>query len=282
MSKLPRHEDVDSKILNVDKPMGLFWTVTLAAALFIVLSAWVGLIGLYAAGLLSFNIWHYVWVPLLALAGVLLVPTALMLSKISWSILNMMAMTVEAWAARAGFSIDINRDGHIGYYEVLPPPAPELREPIAWNTQRGTRLLAKDTPAIVRPSAFDQAEEEPDDTPIKRRLIALGKRGKRVMVPAETIEQVAVEMIEAGKVLPRGHWVPKRLEREVFDEIIKLLERGKIIIDRKKGFVGKLAVTDIDHARLVLGGVLGPAWGPSSQPGQANQPQPGSSQAENS
>jgi hypothetical protein len=270
MNKLPKHQDVDSRILDIDRPMGLFWVVTLAGALFIVLSAWVGLIGLWAAGWIAFNGWHYIWVPMLSLSGILLVPTAIMLSKISWSILNMMAMTVEAWAARAGYSIDINRDGHIGYYEVAPPLIEEVPTPVTWNSPQGTKLLAKDTPvAIARPSAFDQAEEEPDDTPVKRRVIALGKPGKRVMVPAETIEEVVVEMIEAGEVLPRGHWVPKRLEREVFDEIIALLCRGKLIVGRKRGFKGNLAVTDIDRARLVLGGILGPVGGHlASQPGQ--------------
>jgi hypothetical protein len=270
MSKLPRHQDVDPKILDVDRPMGLFWTVTLAAALFIVLSAWVGLVGLAAAGWLDFNIWHYIWVPMLGLSGVLFIPTALMLSKISWSILNMMAMTVEAWAARAGFSIDINRDGYIGYYDMAPPPRIETIEPIAWNTAGGTKLLAKDAPSAIEvdPAAFPQAE---DDTPAHRRLIMLPNG---VRVPAETIREVVVKLCEAGKVLGRNYWVPKHLDRETFDGVMTLLSRARIVVGRGQGHAGKLAIKDCDRALLSLGNILAPSGNQLASQAKPSQAQP--------
>jgi hypothetical protein len=283
MKKLPRHQDVDSKILDVDKPMGLFWTVTLAGALFIILSAWGALVGLWAAGWIAFNGWHYLWLPMLALAGFLLIPTAFMLSKISWSILNMMAMTVEAWAARAGYSIDINRDGHIGYYEVGPPLIEEVAPPVTWNSPQGTKLLAKDADNVIGAASADlDPAEVVDDTPPRRRLIALGKPGKEVMVPAETIEQVMVEIVEAGKVLGRKNWVPKRLERDVFDGIMALLVRGRIITGRGKGSAGKLAVTDLNHARRILGGVLGPVGGQLASQARPTSPNQAASQVKTS
>jgi hypothetical protein len=258
--------------------MGLFWTVTWAATLFIVLSVWVALIGLMAAGWLAFNGWLFVWVPTLALAGVLLIPTALMLSKISWAILNMMAMTVEAWAARAGFSIDINRDGYIGYYDVAPPRI-ETIEPIAWNSPAGTKLLAKDAPdAIgVDPSTFPPAEEV-DNTPTKRRLVVLPNG---VRVPAETIREVVKQMYEKRRVLGRGYWVPKHLDRETFDGVMRLLSQARVVVRRGQGHAGKLAPKDFNTALLSLGSILGPSGNQLASQAKPSQGQPSVQPSEN-
>ena len=80
-------------------------------------------------------------------------------------ILDSLAMTAEAWLARAGYSVDLNNDGHIGHTGpvTIEPVRENLIEPITLNGPSGTKLLANEQTDVLQAA---EPEAPPPPAPV--------------------------------------------------------------------------------------------------------------------
>jgi len=254
--KLPRHQDLDSSVLEpkqfvwgpffVALTMGCAGTFTLA----LILTSGVSLV---IGQFLPLWIWGLV---ILVLVGIE-VTVLTFKSRMVWTrYLDTMLMSLEAWLQRAGHSVDLNKDGRIGYWQVIDEPAePQRAIPLTANgaTQM---LLASDVPAIT--TEVEATESGADLPNLKTPEPVLHKcevlrlpNGKAI--PTESVGEFVTGIVDQG--LSRSYWVDKgqRLEREEYDGMIMLLDQAGLIEGRKKGFAGKLTTRNPARIRAKIG-----------------------------
>jgi hypothetical protein len=225
------------------------WLGCIASGLLVVI-AWLALLALMTSSVLEWQAWPYVAGPVALWVLVLALPALLAARRGALATLNALAMTAEAWLARAGYSVDLNQDARIGFYQPqITPVQIEEKRPIPLTTIKGQALLlASDQPAAA-PLAEQAQEQEQDPPPVTRQIWSL-PNGARV-------EQAALEDFSDRLSLvgwDRGEWVKAgRFDREQYDGLMLMLDQGGIIEGRKKGSKGKLVVKRADQRRRVLG-----------------------------
>ncbi len=248
-SKLPKHQDLDTTLWpGIDKsPVGLFAQLGCLATALLFIISWLILFSAMAAGWVEWNLWPYVIVPIALWLILLAGPAFFSARRGTLAILDAVTMTAEAWLARAGYSVDLNNDGYIGQVEVKPVQTDIIDSPV-WNSPRGTKLLAQNTPT----PALNKAPEDEETTALPYPVIErkLWKLPNNIRCPQETLEEFVDGIFLQG--WGRGDWVPKTIDRDTYDGLIALIENVKILEDRKKGFKGRLAVRNARQARMVL------------------------------
>ncbi len=169
--------------------------------------------------------------------------------------LDAVVTTMEAYLARAGWSIDINQDGRIGHATPeIRPPVEEVR-PIIY---RGRALLeehtsgrpmvpAGDLPDKAARVIGDENGNQAEEAPVKVRVWHLPNGEK---IHQEQLEAFIEGIFTAG--WSRDTWLGQGMAREQYDGAMQLLEDGQIITDRKKGYAGRLNVRNARQARAVL------------------------------
>lgn len=245
MSKLVKHSDLDAMLWpGVDQnPVGLLVKLGCMASLLLLVISWVILIIAMGGRVIEWAGWPFIALPLGLWLVLLAFPAFLSARRGTLAVLDAIAATAEAWLARAGYSVDLNGDGRIGYDEIeVEPVRNEITRPVRWNNGEGTRLLASDSPAQADPGPG------PERPTITRRLWEL-PNGQRS--PVESVCQFVDGIFIRG--WSRETWVPKRLDRETYEGLIMLLEAGNILEGRKAGYAGRLTVASSSEARGVLG-----------------------------
>lgn len=217
--------------------LGCFASVMLAILIDMALFA------LMLAGELPWVFWPYPAVPALLWAVLLGVPGFYKSWRGAMTILDAVVKTGEAYLARAGYVVDLNRDGLVGHVKVQPPAIQEVR-PIMLNAPKNAAIMPLEVPAI-KPMAGDDGDD--DDLPQRRVWHCPGG----VKVDQETLEDFVDGVFDKG--LSRGKWVGEDLERETYDGLVALLEQAKLVEGRKPGHCGKLTVRNAKQARAVLG-----------------------------
>ena len=120
--KLPRHQDIDSQLwpaLNEYNPIVMAAKLGCYASIMIVFISWLVLFGTMAAGWIEWAAWPYVVLPIGVWLGLLGLPILWKLRKGSLMILSAIVKTAEAWLARAGYSVDLNKDGYYGHVREM-------------------------------------------------------------------------------------------------------------------------------------------------------------------
>lgn len=249
-NKLPRRTDVDSQILEINNPINLALQLGCIATGLIVIISWLALFGLMAAEISEWQMWPFVVVPIVGWVFLLGWPALWKARRGALNIIDALAKTAEAWLARAGYSVDLNSDGYIGYFQSpqIEPVRTEVRTPAIYSGPGGVKLLAKDAP-VVPPVADQPAEEEPAPPPPTRILWDLPGG---VRCPVETVRNFVERIFVIG--WGRDEWVGKGkpLDRETYDALVNLLCQAQIVEGRKPGASGKLAVDDPQTALKVL------------------------------
>jgi predicted DNA-binding transcriptional regulator len=221
-----------------------------------ILIAWLVLFGLMAGRLIDWQFWPFVWLPIAIWLVALGIPATWKTRDIALGILDSLAKTIEAWLSRAGYSVDLNQDGYIGYVnpqEIIPEPIEEVR-PILVNGM--PRLLSQQQESI-RPIAETATEPEPETRlQVRRRIWELPKLDRLsspLKVPQETLEDFLEGIFARGWA--RKEWVGKgqSLDRDTYDSLIALIEQARILIDRKPGSAGRLSINRVSRARIILG-----------------------------
>jgi hypothetical protein len=264
MKPYPKQSDLDSQIAEIDSPMALFWQLAALSTGLIVVIVWLALIGAMAAGWLAWSGWLFITAPIAVWLCVLALPVLYHAQRGAVAIVAMLAKTAEAWLARAGYSIDLNRDGYIGWQEAQPLPIapPERVRPLLVKSYavQGVQLLASDTP-----NPFDGPASDPAPTPARPKLWTLPNGAT---LPQSAIEQFIDGIFVRG--WSRSSWVGrgKALEREQYEGLISLLEQTGILVDRKAGAAGRLAIHTAAAARSMLRLSPAPADGQGQADGQ--------------
>lgn len=263
MSKLPRHSDIDAELwpgLNLN-PFRLFWQLGCVASVMIFIVAWLGLIAVGITGWVDLAVWHFVTLPIAAWLFALALPVLLKSRRGALGILDAIIETCEAWAARAGWSVDLNSDGRIGHYQpLIQPPIIEEHTPIPYIANGQARLLAHQVQAGPGVKEVQPEAERPPAPPlaspghfVTRHVWSLPNGAK--------VEQAQLEDFSDRIGLvgwDRGTWVkPKGLEREQYDGAMLLFDQAGIVEGRRKGNKGKLIIKRADQRRRVLGLPLG-------------------------
>ena len=231
MKLYPKQTDLDSQIAELDNPMALFWHLAALSTGLIVVVTWLALVGAMAAGWLGWSGWLFITAPIVAWLLLLGLPVLWHTRRGAVAIVAMLAKTAEAWLARAGYSIDLNRDGYIGWQEAQPLPIdpPERVRPLLVSTvaPQGVKLLASDSP-----NPFDGPASDPAPTPARPKLWTLPNGAT---LPQSAIEQFIDGIFVRG--WSRSAWVGsgKALEREQYEGLISLLEQTGILVDRRPG-----------------------------------------------
>lgn len=157
-----------------------------------------------------------------------------------------LASTAEAWLARAGYSIDLNNDGYIGWREAkaVPLRSTETIRPVLVNSvaQQGVKMLASN-----QNTPFNGPTEAAPADDYQLWILPNGMK-----VPQGTVEQFVDGVFVRG--LSRGLWVGPSLplERDQYDGLIELLASTGLLVDRKAGTTGRLAVHTPEAARAHL------------------------------
>jgi hypothetical protein len=249
-TRLPKHADVDSNILPLDRPILLFWWLVFVATTLVVVVSWLGLLAVMVAGWVAWRFWPYVVAPVLLWLALLALPAFFHARRGALAILEAIAVTAEAWLARAGYSVDLNRDGYIGRVEPVHVEKPEeIRlTPVITAAPQGVKLLARDA-AINEELAGAQLDQVDEDPPARPRVWSLTNG---VKVPQETVEAFVDGIFVRG--WSRLTWVGKNkpLDRETYDSLIDLLTTAGLLVDRKPGAAGRLSVKTSRAARSVL------------------------------
>jgi len=244
-NKLVKHSDLDAMLWpGVDQnPVGLMVKLGCMASALLLVISWVALVIAMGGGIIEWAGWPFVALPLFLWLVLLALPAFLSARRGALAVLDAIAKTAEAWLARAGYSVDLNGDGHIGHKKIeIEPVRDKVSRPIRWNNGDGTRLLASDVPTQSPPGPGPAA------APITRRLWEL-PNGARC--PVETVCRFVDGIFIRG--WSRETWVPKRMGRETYEGLITLLEAGNILEGRKAGYAGRLTVATAGEARRVLG-----------------------------
>jgi hypothetical protein len=252
-NKLPSQRDIDSEILRLDNPMALFWWLTLVASLLIFVVSWLVLFVVMVAGWFTWSFWPFVALPVLLWLILLALPALFHARRGALAILDALATSAEAWLARAGYSVDLNRDGYIGHVQpVAMEPVTEVRPMLVHTVgTQGMKLVNSDAklhPELVSDAAGVPSEPE-TRLQLQRQVWTLPSGLK---VPQETVEQFVDGVFVKG--WSRSAWVGKGkpLDRDTYDGLIELLEQVGLLTGRKPGHAGKLAVRTTRAARGVL------------------------------
>lgn len=252
MNRLPKHSELDSELMPIDNPMGVFWAMGCLSSALVVVSVWLGLLAAMAGGWLAVSWPPFVVGPVVGWLALLGLPALYASRRAALAILNAIAATAEAWLARAGFSIDLNGDGYTGWQNtaapVIEPPA-EVRPLIVSQAAQGVRLLASDAPAgLPVPETLDT--EQPTAPPPPRPKVWTMPNGAKV--PEATICAFVDGIFTKGT--SRAAWVGKGkpLDRETHEALLGLLERVGLLVDRKQGNAGRLTVHTAAAARALL------------------------------
>lgn len=227
-----------------------------ATVLLVVLS-WAGVGAVMVWQGWAFVVWPFVAVPaalwVLLLAG----PMFMKMRAGALKTLDAVTATAEAYMARAGWVIDLNRDGAIGHIKPVTPAVEDVR-PIIYN---GRGLVETHT-AGPFPSLPAGAVTLPD--------AAVNALGADLPAPApDQVERVRMWHLPNGEKIrqdaltefvdglftvgwDRGAWLGRGMTREQYDGCMALLDQARIVTDRKKGFAGRLNVRNAGQARRVL------------------------------
>lgn len=253
MNRLPKHSELDSELMPIDNPMGVFWAMGCLSSGLVVVSVWLGLLAAIAAGWLSITWPPFVWGPVVGWLALLGLPALYASRRAALGVLNAIAATAEAWLARAGYSIDLNGDGYTGWQSAAPviePPA-EIRPLIVSAAPQGVRLLAQDAPAAgPLPETIDEAGPVNKPAPPPRPKVWTMPNGAKV--PEATVCAFVDGIFTKGT--SRAAWVGKGkpLDRETHEALLGLLERVGLLVDRKQGNAGRLTVHTAAAARALL------------------------------
>jgi hypothetical protein len=196
--------------------------------------------GLIGVGMLwrgwRFEVWPFVVVPVLAWIVLVALPMFWKMRNATMSALDAMIRTSEAYLARAGYVIDINQDGAIGYAKPEIKPPEEVR-PIIY---RGRTAYTDVAPRVVGGEELGDFENE---------------SGMRLwhLPNGEKIRQDHLEDFVDG-IFIRGHtrddW--PSMERKVYDGCMLFLGEAGIVTGRGKGTPGKRVVDTPQQARRIL------------------------------
>jgi hypothetical protein len=253
MSKYANHRDLDAKLWPAidNNPMSLFVKLGCLATVILAVSTWLVLLGMMVAEWIEWQAWPYVVVPIGLWLALLAVPLFFSARRGTLAIINAIAMTAEAWLARAGYSIDLNNDYFIGHIQPVQvePPRELISEPTIWRKGAEVKLLTQETPTAIKVPEEEQAESAPRET-IERRLWRCPNGYK---VPVKTLEFFVDQVFDGHSGWSRGEWVPDVIEREDYDAIILQLEQAKLLEGRKPRHSGKKTVEKARQARMVLG-----------------------------
>lgn len=251
-NKLPRHRDLDSELwLDHVHPFGLAWRLGCIASVLTVVVSWLVLIGLGATGWVELAFWHFITLPISAWLVLLAVPVLIKTRRGALRTFDAIALSAEAFLARAGYSIDLNNDSYIGHVQPvqIEPPQTTVITPAVWSGPGGTKLLANQAAAIPDVAAQATEAHPPAPPPIRRLWDLPGG----VKCPEETVINFVERIFIIG--WGRGEWVGpgKSLEREVYDALLNLLVQSQIIEGRKAGTAGRLTIDDPATAKRILG-----------------------------
>lgn len=250
MNRQQKHSDIDSELLPMPDPMQTFWTMGCLASGLSVVSSWLVLVGLMAAGALPWLAWPYVALPITIWLVLLALPAFWISRRAGLAILEAIATTAEAWLARAGYSIDLNGDGYIGRQTnsvTITPPA-MVRPLIVSSAAQGLRLLASDSPAAFDAPGLGQVVATPAPPPPKQWELPNG-----ATVPESTLEKFIKGIFIKG--LARGVWAGPDLlmERDQYEGCMALLESAGLLTGRRSGYSGRLTLDTAQQVREVLG-----------------------------
>jgi hypothetical protein len=201
-------------------------------------------------------LWPFFAVPAISWVLVLGLPVFVRMWLALMALLDAIVQTAEAYAARAGWSIDINNDGVVGHRQPeIYPPVVEHRPIIV----RGR--VAEEHRALTAASYGDQARravgsgdvpgmESAEREPVRVKVWHL-PNGERIR------EDDLLRFVDGIfiKGWSRETWVGERdgqLLREVYEGVIQLLEQAEIVDGRKKGFAGRLTVSAAWQVRDIL------------------------------
>lgn len=202
-----------------------------------------------------FTLWPFAVVPAVLWCGFLAIPLFIKFRSASFNILDAIIQTAEAYMARAGYVIDLNRDGTIGHHTPEVKPVIEDHRPIIMRG-RVSEPVHKALPAsTMADAALDRVGgagglaglETPERPDVKVKVWHLPNK--------EKCEQGTLELFVDGVFTygwARDTWLNKGMRREVYEGAIMLLEEAEILVDRKKGFAGRLSVKNSRQARAVL------------------------------
>jgi hypothetical protein len=261
--RLPNQRDIDSQILDLPEPMRLFWGLVLVMTIFIFAGSFLALCGAMSAGFVAWAVWPYVALPMALWAVLLALPVIWLARRGALSILEALAMTAEAWMARAGYSVDLNNDGYIGTVQpqpLLPEAIEEIRPIIVRNGESRLLALQQTTIPEIAGGLKAQGDEPQTRLQMRRRVWELPKLDRLqapLKVPQETLEDFIDGIFTNG--IGRDNWVTKKMDRDTYDSLIALLELYRLLAGRKPGSAGKLTVTSSRRARMVLGLPVGEA-----------------------
>lgn len=245
----PAHREIDSELMETQhSPLALAgWLGCIASGLVAVIT-WLALFALMTSSVIEWQAWPYVAAPVALWVLVLALPALIAARRGTLATLNALAMTAEAWLARAGYSVDLNQDARIGFYQPqITPVQVDEKRPIPLTTVKGQALLlASDQPAAAPLAEQDLAD---DPAPVTRQIWSL-PNGARV-------EQAALEDFSDRLSLvgwDRGEWCKAgKFDRDQYDGLMIMLDQAGIVEGRKKGSKGKLVVKRADQRRRVLG-----------------------------
>lgn len=246
----------DRDLWPIGQPDRLIRQFGCYATLLLIPLSWAGVGAVMLWQEWPFVLWPFAAVPLTAWVILLGAPLFVKMRAGALKMADAVVMTAEAWAARAGWVIDINADGYIGHMrpEIKPPSVEEIR-PIIYT---GPRLLERHTAGrmIAGPVVYpDQAERAIGDLPVTEQPEPPVKVRVWHLPNKERIEQAQLEAFVDGiftKGWNRDTWLGQGISREQYDGLIMLLEEAQLLIDRKKGYAGKLSVRNARQARAVL------------------------------
>lgn len=245
MNKQLKHTDLDSQLLDLPEPIALFWNLAGLATLLIIISTWLALAAAMVAGWLDFQLALFCTIPIGVWLGLLAAPALYHARRGAVAILNALATTAEAWLYRAGYSIDLNRDGNIGYTPTnITVEPPEVARPILIRPSEAYQLMPNEAPNSLG------VQPAPEQQPQRRPRLWQLPDGQRI--PTETIIKFVEGVFIRG--LNRDTWVGrgKALDRKQYDALIKLLEQVGVLVDRKPGTPGRLAVEGSTEAKKRL------------------------------
>jgi hypothetical protein len=240
--KTQKQLDADTELLTIDSPLSVFWHLAALATGLIVISTWLALLAAMVAGWLGWQSWLFCTAPVAVWLVVLALPVLFHARRGAVAVVAALASTAEAWLARAGYSIDLNNDGYIGWKDVsptaLPLPSAEIIRPVLVGGNYS--LIESDAPAAFPSPA----------APATAPQIWLLPNG--VKLPQGTVESFVDGVFIRG--LSRDVWVGPKLPlaREQYDGLVDLLAQTGLLIGRTAGTTGRLAVHTPEAARAHL------------------------------
>jgi hypothetical protein len=249
MNRQPKHSELDSELMELDHKT-IFPNSAIMSTVLTFIGCWAGLFAVMTAGWLRWQFWPYVTMPLLVWLVVLCWPWWRKARDISMGIMDAQIQTIEAWTARAGYSIDLNGDGQIGRQTVTVIPPATVRPLIVSSAAQGLRLLASDAPAAFDAPGLDQ---------VAATLDPPARRPKQWELPnGATVDESTLEKFIDGifiKGLARGVWAGPDLlmERDQYEGCMALLESAGLLTGRRSGYSGRLTLDTAQQVREVLG-----------------------------